>query len=631
MPPGLFDKVLLPILGILLVGHYLHFTPPGVDIALLSTFSFIGLLPVLISAIRALWKRVISVDLLASVALIASLLTREWASAVFINLMLTSARIFAAYTEGRARRAIESLFKLRPEKVKVRRNGEIVAIDAAEVVVGDIVVVEAGDRIPVDGVVKEGQAAVDQSSLTGESLPVNKKSGESVYSSTLCESGSLLVQAEKVGKDTTLEKIIVLVESSQEQKPGIRTTADKFAAWYIGIILVASVAVFLIFRNLSLLLSLLLVVCADDLAVAVPMAFLAAVGYAARRGVIVKGGSYLEAITDITTVITDKTGTITKGTLKVQSLQPAAGVEGDHLLSAAASLESFSNHPMAKAVVSYAAALGINHEKIDEIEEVPGKGMKGLLRGQLVVCGNLQFLGECNIAVPGIEMSRVVAQEEAGYSVVLVARGGAYLGSISIADELRPEAAAAIQRLKLLGVKNVVMLTGDNEKVAARIAREVGITTYHAGLLPEQKLAYVKSYISKGEKVAMLGDGINDAASLAAANVGVAMGVIGSDTAIEAADIALMRDDLNEIAETIELGRYTRKIARQDFIIWAISNAIGIGLVVAGIIGPQGAAMYNFLTDFFPLFNSIRLFNLHLRLPHVKKHVLRQQVSARAA
>ena len=286
---------------------------------------------------------------------------------------------------------------------------------------------------------------------------------------------------------------------------------------------------------------------------------------------------------------------------------------------------------MAKAVVSYAAALGINHEKIDEVEEVPGKGMKGLLRGQLVVCGNLQFLGECNIAVPGIEMSRVVAQEEAGYSVVLVARGGAYLGSISIADELRPEAAAAIQRLKLLGVKNVVMLTGDNEKVAARIAREVGITTYHAGLLPEQKLAYVKSYISKGEKVAMLGDGINDAASLAAANVGVAMGVIGSDTAIEAADIALMRDDLNEIAETIELGRYTRKIARQDFIIWAISNAIGIGLVVAGIIGPQGAAMYNFLTDFFPLFNSIRLFNLHLRLPHVKKHVLRQQVPARAA
>jgi heavy metal translocating P-type ATPase len=619
MNAAVLDKILLGILAVLLLLNYGHFAPPSFISNALAAASFLGLLPVAWSALKSIRMRKVSVDLLASIALVVSLLTGEWASAAFINLMLTFARLFGAYTESKARRAIESLLKMRPEKVRVQRGDKVELVPVEEVVVNDLVVIETGDRIPVDGIVMEGQASIDQSSLTGESVPVNKAVNDKVFSSTLAEAGSLLVRAEKVGKDTTLEKIIALVESSQAEKPGIHTTADKFAARYIGIILIGSIVVYFVFHDLSLLLSLLLVVCADDLAVAVPMAFLAAIGYAAHRGVIVKGGAYLEGLTKVTTVITDKTGTITRGRLKLELVHPTVGVSPEELLKCALAVESYSHHPMARAIIEYCGERNIPETHADDFKEYPGKGIGAQISGGEVLCGTLQFLGDHGIVVPGAELSRIVQQEESGFSVILVSFAGKYAGALSVADEIRPESVAAIARLKVLGIKNVVMLTGDNEKVAARVAREVGITEFHAGLLPEQKLAYVKAYIQKGERVAMLGDGVNDAAALALADVGVAMGAIGSDTAIEAADIALMHDDLNEIAETIELGRYTKKIAHQDFGIWAVSNAVGIALVSFGYIGPQGAAMYNFLTDFFPLFNSLRLFNLHLKLPHVAK------------
>ncbi|MGC9603165.1 MAG: cation-translocating P-type ATPase [Minisyncoccia bacterium] len=609
-----WDKLLLILLGALLVVFYSRLVPSGLGNVLLAAVSIIGTLPVLLSAFRSIKEKRISVDLLASIALIASLLTGEWASAVFINLMLTSARIFGDYTEAKAKAAIKSLLKLRPDKVKVKREGKILDISVREVRVGDMVVVESGERIPVDGSVLEGEASIDQSSLTGESVPVGKSKGDKVFSSTLAVSGSLTIRADKVGENTTLEKIISLVESSQNEKASIRTTADKFAAWYIVLTLAASLVIYIVFQDMNLLLSLLLVACADDIAIAIPMAFLAAVGYAARRGVIIKGGNYLEGLTKVKTFIMDKTGTITRGKMKVEGFLIYNGYSENELLAFAGMTEFFSDHPVARAIADYVKDKKIKFEKPLDFEEKPGKGIASVYKGKTIYSGKVKFLEESGIKITPKEREDITRMQDEGYSVTLVGYEGKLVGILNCADEIRPHVKEIIEKMKKFGVEKVVMLTGDNEKVAKRIASEAGITHFHANLLPENKIEYVKRYLSPDSKVAMVGDGVNDAASLALADVGIAMGAIGSDAAIEAADIALMRDDLREIPETMELGLYTRRVARQDFWIWGVVNALGLILVFARIIGPNGSAAYNFVTDFLPLINSLRLFNLHLKL-----------------
>lgn len=609
-----WDKLLLLLLAVFLLIYYAGLIPAQVGNSLLAVVSIVGTVPVLLSAFRSLKEKKISVDLLASIALVASLLTGNWASAVFINLMLTSARIFGEYTEGKAKSAIRSLLKFRPEKIKVKHGEKILVISIGEVKVGDLVVMESGDRIPVDGSVFEGEASVDQSSLTGESVPVGKAKGDKVFSSTLVVSGSLLVKAEKVGKDTTLEKIITLVESSQNEKSYIRTTADKFARWYIIITLILSLVIYVVFHDMNLLLSLLLVACADDIAIAIPMAFLAAIGYAARRGVIVKGGSFLEALTKVKVLVMDKTGTITRGRMKVTGVAFYNGYSEDELLRFAGVAEFFSEHPVAKAITEYIKEKKIAFEKPDDFEETPGRGIVASYKRKSIVAGKLRFLEESGVKLTQKEREDIARVQDDGYSATLVSFDGKLAGFLSCADEVRPYFKEIIEKVRKLGVERVVMLTGDNEKVAKRIADETGITDFHANLLPENKINYIKKYLRPGVKVAMVGDGVNDAASLALADVGIAMGAIGSDAAIEAADIALMHDDLREIPETMELGLYTRRVARQDFWIWGIVNAVGLALVFARIIGPNGSAAYNFVTDFLPLVNSLRLFNLHLKL-----------------
>lgn len=609
-----WDKLLLLLLAVFLLIYYAGLIPAQVGNSLLAVVSIVGTVPVLLSAFRSLKEKKISVDLLASIALVASLLTENWASAVFINLMLTSARIFGEYTEGKAKSAIRSLLKFRPEKIKVKHGEKILVISIGEVKVGDLVVMESGDRIPVDGSVFEGEASVDQSSLTGESVPVGKAKGDKVFSSTLVVSGSLLVKAEKVGKDTTLEKIITLVESSQNEKSYIRTTADKFARWYIIITLILSLVIYVVFHDMNLLLSLLLVACADDIAIAIPMAFLAAIGYAARRGVIVKGGSFLEALTKVKVLVMDKTGTITRGRMKVTGVAFYNGYSEDELLRFAGVAEFFSEHPVAKAITEYIKEKKIAFEKPDDFEETPGRGIVASYKRKSIVAGKLRFLEESGVKLTQKEREDIARVQDDGYSATLVSFDGKLAGFLSCADEVRPYFKEIIEKVRKLGVERVVMLTGDNEKVAKRIADETGITDFHANLLPENKINYIKKYLRPGVKVAMVGDGVNDAASLALADVGIAMGAIGSDAAIEAADIALMHDDLREIPETMELGLYTRRVARQDFWIWGIVNAVGLALVFARIIGPNGSAAYNFVTDFLPLVNSLRLFNLHLKL-----------------
>jgi len=609
-----FDAALFIYLFFSLGASYSHIFPFKIIQPLFIVGGIIGTIPILVAAMKALVKQKITVDLLASVALVFSIISMEWSSVVFICLMITSARIFGDYTQRKARSAIQSLLKLRPEKVRVQEGKDIVTKPIGDVKRGDLVLIESGDRIPTDGTMVEGEASIDQSSLTGESIPVDKKKDDQVFSSTLNISGSIVVKTEKIGKDTTLEKIIYLVERAQSGKARIQTIADRFSAWYIALTFFGAAGLFLITKNAALVLSILLVTCADDIAVAIPLAFWAAVGYAAKRGIIVKGGNFIEGLAQVKTLVVDKTGTITKGKIAVHSIVPIGGAKKEEVIHSALTVSVVSEHPIAKAIFMYGLN-ALHIKKVDAPEkfrEYPGRGIAVRTNHRNFIVGNYRFLEEEGISISYDIMKNISYYENRGLTVVLVSEGNRCIGLIALADEIRDHIPQSLVRLKQLGIKRIIMLSGDNERVTRRVADEVGIDEYHGTMLPEDKVAYIEQHVGKQGKLAMVGDGVNDAAALARADIGIAMGVIGSDAAIESSDIALMKDDFSKIAEVMTIGKYTVAIARQNFIIWGIVNIIGLGLVFNGTIGPQGAAAYNFITDFLPLINSMRIFRFHL-------------------
>jgi Zn2+/Cd2+-exporting ATPase len=331
---------------------------------------------------------------------------------------------------------------------------------------------------------------------------------------------------------------------------------------------------------------------------------------AAKRGIIVKGGSFLEGLTEVKTIIFDKTGTLTKGRMKTEEFYffPDSHIAENELVGMAAGLDFFSSHPSAKAIVNYAKDRKVAFGKPDKFEEFPGKGSRALYGNKEIICGRLSFLEEKGIKLFPENKEKIDEAQESGSSLVMVSYNGKLAGYFRLIDAIRPEAKAALADLRSLGINKFVMLTGDNEKVAKRVAKEVGVETYHANLLPKDKLDYVRKYIGQKGKVVMVGDGVNDAASLTLADIGIAMGAIGTDAAIEAADIALMKDNLNKIPESLRIGQLAQKVAKQNFWIWGLVNAGGLALVFLRIIGPEEAAAFNFITDFIPIFNSLRLF-----------------------
>jgi Cd2+/Zn2+-exporting ATPase len=612
-----FDAVLVVLLLLALGLNLTISDGPGVaslvaDYLLLFS-AILGTLPVLYSAYKALRERKISVDLLASVALLFSILTHEWLSAVFINLMLSSARIFMSYNEARARKNIDSLLKLKPGQVKVLRDGVVSEVTPEAVRIGDLVLVDLGERIPVDGVVTSGLADVDESSLTGESLPVPKQAGSPVWSSTLVIGGHLTVRAEKIGQETTLEKIIKLVEGAQLEKPDIHTMGEIFATWYLIVIFSAAIILLVLSVKLKLILAIMLVVCADDVAVAVPLAFLTAISYCARRGAIIKGASYLEILGRVKVIFVDKTGTLTKGLLKVEKVD-FDGLDHDYFISLSRTIAEQSDHPISKAILKYANSHPASRPAIiNSTRELPGKGIESEIDGQRVLLGRPSFIEESGIVIGSDWQEKIKAEEEKGFNVTVISLGQNILGYYVLTDEVKGSIAQDIAALKRLGVEKIIMLTGDNERVAKRLADSLGVTDFYPNLLPEQKLDYIRRELNPKYKVAMVGDGINDAAALSLADVGIAMGGIGMDVAIESADIILMKDDFSRIAELMTVSIYTQKIARQDFYIWGITNLIGLGLVLVGKLAPTGASLYNFLTDFLPLMNSVRIFSLYIK------------------
>ena len=591
----------------------------------LAVLSFLGLVPVVASAASALFKRRLSVDLLASIALAFSLISKEWPSAAFITLMLAFARIFDHVTSSRAKAVIQSLMKYHVEQVRLSVNDAVKEVHISQVKPGDLVIVDAGDRMPVDGIVVSGAAEMDESSLTGESELVSKKLGDKVSTATVNESGSMIVRTMRVGPDTTLARIVKLIEEASRDKNQAERFADRFTQWYILLVLVASAGMYWYGLSPSVILSVLLVVCADDIAVAVPLAFTAAISRAAHRGVIIKGSGALEQLSRMKYILTDKTGTLTRGKPQVVDVKAYAGKAGSkartphEIMVCAAMGASESHHAVSHAIIESAIKQGIASHVPDELEEISGQGVAYAHNGESFLLGRSSLLESrgCHISE---EVKRDIALEKdagRGVAFLSVAPLGAdkkptgkpeLIGLISYQDELRPHAKAIIAETKVLGVSEWHMLTGDNERAAAATAAELDIRHVHANMTPETKLEFLKHF-EKDHKgvVAYIGDGVNDAASLALADVSIAMGGIGADAAIEAADVTIMKDNLNRLPEIMKLSRDVRSVMWQNFIIWGATNAVGLALVYLGILGPAGAAAFNFLTDFLPIGNAMRV------------------------
>lgn len=609
----ILDSVLTLFLFIVLVLEGVKILRPETNNFLLPVVAVIGTLPVLWSMLKAIYNRKVTIDLLAGIALIFSLIEGEWLSAIFINLMLTSARLLLAYNEARARKNLEHLLKLKPKVIKVKTEGGIVEVKYSDVKVGDIVVIDLGERIPVDGMVLSGNASVDESSLTGESIPVNKAPGDQILSSGLVVSGNLMIRTEKVAGDTTLEKIIRMVEQAQIDKPDIHTVAEKFATWYLAIVFVGTIILYIFTHNTTLILAVLLVICADDIAVAMPLTFLTAISFSARKGIIIKGASFLEALRDVKVIFVDKTGTLTKGKLKVEKFVSDSS-DKDLVLKYAGICSELSDHPISKAIAMFSLTKRDKKEIMPEsFSEVSGNGMQALFGNKEIILGKQSFLEKNKIKLSEVVLDAVKLEEENGFNVTYLAYGSVYIGYFVIADEIKENIKTSMEELKAIGIEKIIMLTGDNERVAKRIKEATGITDYYANLLPEQKLNCIKESLNSKYKVAMIGDGINDAASLGLADVGIAMGAIGYDVAIESADIVLVKDDFSKVPEMIKISKYVMKIAEQDFWIWGVTNIAGLALVFIGILAPTGASAYNFLTDFLPLINSTRIFKVYLK------------------
>ena len=556
----------------------------------------VGGYPIFKEAVSALLARRMTMELSMTIALAAALSIGEAFTALVIVLFVLIAEVLEHLTVGRGRKAIRDLMDFLPRSVSVRREHGIAELAAGALRAGDVVVVKPGGLVPVDGEVVGGHSFVDQAMVTGESLALEKTTGATVFAGTVNKSGVLEIRATGIGKDTAYARIIEAVEIAEKTRAPIQKTADRLAGYLVYFALGAAVLTFLITRNARATISVVIVAGACGIAAGTPLAILGAIGRAARLGAIIKGGIHLEALGHVDTIVLDKTGTLTLGTPEVISVTTANGVALERLLRAAATAESASEHPLATAVLNKAAAEGVRAERAEHFAYTPGRGIVcSSSSGEAIVVGNLALLRDHSI----------VPEEAYGSCNIHVAAGGKYLGGLQVADAVRPEAKAALAQLMAMGL-HVVILTGDGAAVARRVAAELGVENTLADLLPEEKLTEIKRLQSAGRKVAMVGDGINDAPALSQAEVGIGMGS-GTEIAREAADVVLLGNDLLKLVETIRIARRCRAIIMQNFVGTLLVDGVGVLLAALNILNPLLAAFIHVASELAFILNSTRL------------------------
>ena len=634
----LFAGLFAAVLFIVIVGEWLELfealnalvpLPIGVVVVLLAGF------PVFRNVVRATLHRQIISHTLMTLGVIAALVVGQWVTALLVVFFMRVGDAVERFTTERARRAVKNLAALAPQTARVEQDGAEIELPVAQVRPGDLVIVRPGEQIPVDGDVVSGQATVDQAAITGEGMPVEAGLGSQVYAATYARLGHLRIRATHVGADTTFGKVIRLVEEAEAHRADVQRIADRFSAWFLPIVAGIAALTLIISRDPLATASVLVVACSCSIALATPIAVLASIGAGAQRGLLIKGGRYLELLAQADVLLIDKTGTVTLGKPQVTDIadcrlrtadwphesseqseirNPAPLRSGDYsrqsaILYLAASAERYSEHPLAEAVRAAARKRGLELAEPSDFTALPGLGVRATVDGVRVAVGNRRLIEDGRRETEGGEREIDVAVQEweaQGKTTLFVAVDGVLVGAIAAADTLRPEVPAALAAVRALGVRHIELLTGDNERAASALAGSLGIP-YRAALLPEDKIRIVREYQAQGHKVVMVGDGVNDAPALAQADVGIAMGAAGSDIAIEAAHVALMREDWTLVPALFRIAHRTMRVVKTNLAFTAIYNVVGLSLAALGILPPVLAAAAQSLPDLGILGNSSRL------------------------
>jgi heavy metal translocating P-type ATPase len=570
----------------------------GVDILALIGVLFGGY-PIFKEAISDVLERRMTMELSMTIALVAASVIGEFFTALLITVFVLIAEILEGMTVGRGRHAIQELLDLLPHTVEIRSTGQAEYRNLSELQKDDIVLVRPGGRIPVDGAVVKGHSFVDQSTITGESMPVEKMQGTQVFAGTINQSGVLEIRAEKIGRDTAFGRIIEAVERAERSRAPIQRTADRLAGYLVYFALGCAALTYAITHNPRSTISVIVVAGACGIAAGTPLAILGAIGRSARKGAIVKGGLYLEVLSTVDAVVLDKTGTLTLGTPEIFDVHVYNGFDSKNVMRIAATAERFSEHPLAKAITKKASEWSLPLGEPSTFRYFPGKGIVCDVEGRRTLVGTRSLLEEDGITMPedGSTSER--------FSEVMVASQGQVLGSIRIADVLRSEAKAAVAEMKNLGLR-IILLTGDRKEIADATARELGVDEVESELLPDQKVARVRELRAQGRTVAMVGDGVNDAPALMESNVGIAMGS-GTDVARESASVVLLGNDLVRFVEVLKIARRCRSIIYANFAGTLAVDSVGVALAAFGLLNPVLAALIHVSSELLFILNSARL------------------------
>lgn len=557
--------------------------------------------PVLRDVVKAALRRKVTSHTLMTVGMVAAIVVGEWPAAVLLVFFMRISNYVEGFTTERVRRSVKELTSIAPQQASVERAGIEVLVPVQEVQAGDIVVVRPGEQIPVDGEVLSGQATINQATITGESIPLEVGLGARVFAATLCHLGMLRIRAVRVGVDTTFGRIVKLVEEAEAHRAGVQRYADKISGYYLPVVAFISILTFVLSRNTMAAAAVLVVACSCVFAIATPIAMMASIGASAKKGLLIKGGKYLELLARADVVLLDKTGTLTMGHPQITDIIRLNSVPEEVALQLAATVERYSEHPLAKAVRAKAIEQGLEIGKPEKFEAIPGVGVRGTVDGKVVFVCNSR-----TVSAGYASMDVVRSLETQGKTTLFVTVNDEPAAVLAAADTLRPEIPMAINSLRSLGIRQIELLTGDNETIAKALAQQLGIT-YRANLLPEDKIAIVKDYQARGKRVVMVGDGVNDAPALAQADVGIAMGATGSDVAIEAAHIVLMREDWRLIPEVFHIARRTMGVVRINIGFTIVYNIVGLSLAAFGILPLVIAAAAQSLPDLGMMLNSSRL------------------------
>lgn len=622
LPRGFLVAASGLLTGIGLALEWFFSLPPAVATIAFALATIAGGLLVFPAAWKALLKKRLDMNVLMTVAVAGAWVIGEGEEAASVVFLFALSELLESWSAGRARRAIASLLELAPDSaLLLQSEGSPKEVPVSELILGDEILVRSGSKVPADGEIVKGSSAINQAPITGESVPVDKQPGDKVYAGTINGEGSLTVKVSKLANQSTLARIIKLVEEAEEQKAPTQRFVDRFAAFYtpatfVVALLIATMPPLLFQQGWDVwsyrALVLLVIACPCALVIATPVSIVSGLTALARRGVLVKGGAYLEAIGKLRALALDKTGTITQGRPQVVNVIPINSNTEEEVLAKAAAIDSHSEHPLARAVVEEATKRGIRFERADGYASKTGRGAEGTIEGHSYFVGNHRMAHELGVCTPELE-NQLHEIEARGLSLTIVGHPqhagceASVAGIITIGDTLRPESKEALRLLHEAGLEKVVMLSGDNQRTAKAIAAQAGIDEAIGDLLPEDKVEKVRELVKRYQYVGMIGDGVNDAPALAIASVGIAMGAIGSDTAIETADMALMKDDLRRVAEAIHLGRRTVRIIQFNVTFALVIKAIFLLLAFTGHASLWMAILADTGATLLVIMNALRL------------------------